>query len=150
MKRSIWMVPILVCFFLGPLPVDAGDFDGTTPLLCATIRVLECLEDGSCNQVAPEAVDMPQFFMIDFNKKEIRTPKPDMTDRISQIERMEHVDGKLIIQGAEDGDANIPDGLGWSLAISEETGKWVLSASGDRVAFVVYGASTPGTLSVRE
>jgi len=150
MKLYIWIVPVLACICFAPLPVDAGDFDGTTPLLCATIRVLECLEDGSCNQVAPEAVDMPQFFMIDFNKKEIRTPKPGMADRISQIERMEHVDGKLIIQGAEDGDANIPDGLGWSLAISEETGKWVLSASGDRVAFVVYGASTPGTLSVRE
>jgi hypothetical protein len=150
MKRYMWIAPVLVFTFLGPLSPDAGDYDGTTPLLCATIRVLECLDDGACSQVEAELVGMPQFFMINFDKKEIRTSTPNMTDRISQVENIEHIDGKLIIQGIEDGDVNIPDGLGWSLAISEETGKWILSASGDQVAFVVYGVSTPDTVSSRK
>ncbi|MBT8371216.1 MAG: hypothetical protein HKO68_11350 [Desulfobacterales bacterium] len=35
------------------------------------------------------------------------------------------------------------DGLGWTIALSDETGQVVLTASGDRVAFVVFGAGIP-------
>lgn len=59
------------------------------------------------------------------------------------IERMERVDGKLILQGAEDGVENVRDGLGWTVAISEEAGKAILTASGEQVAFVVFGACLP-------
>jgi hypothetical protein len=59
------------------------------------------------------------------------------------IERQEVVDGKLILQGAEDGYEKIHDGLGWTIAISEGSGQVVLTASGDQVAFVVFGASLP-------
>lgn len=102
------------------------------------------------SEVAPESVGMPQFFIIDFDKKETRATTAGMSDKTSQVERLEHVDGKLIIQGAEDGDENIPDGLGWTLAISEETGKWVLSASGDQVAFIAYGACMPWKTPTQE
>jgi hypothetical protein len=53
---------------------------------------------------------------------------------------MERVEGKLILQGAEDGVENVRDGLGWTAAISEESGKFILSASGEEVAFVIFGA----------
>jgi len=33
------------------------------------------------------------------------------------------------------------DGLGWTMAISQETGQVVLTASGEQVAFVVFGAA---------
>jgi hypothetical protein len=56
---------------------------------------------------------------------------------------MERVDDKLILQGAEDGVENVRDGLGWTVAISEETGKAILTASGEQVAFVVFGACLP-------
>ena len=35
------------------------------------------------------------------------------------------------------------DGLGWTMAITEENGQVVLTASGDQVAFVVFGAALP-------
>ena len=53
------------------------------------------------------------------------------------------MDGKLILQGAEDGYAEMRDGLGWTMAISEESGLVVLTTSGDEVGFVVFGACTP-------
>jgi hypothetical protein len=59
------------------------------------------------------------------------------------IERFEPVDGKLMLQGAEDGYEGISDGVGWTIAISEDTGRGVLTASGDEVAFVVFGACIP-------
>ena len=35
------------------------------------------------------------------------------------------------------------DGHGWSIAISESTGKMVLTGSGDQVGLVIFGACTP-------
>ena len=60
----------------------------------------------------------------------------------SEIENLEKIDGKVILQGAEDGIEGVRDGLGWSMTIAEETGKMVLTASGDAVAFVMFGACT--------
>jgi len=56
---------------------------------------------------------------------------------------MERIDGKLILQGAEDGYESVRDGLGGTIAISEGTGRVVMTASGDQVAFVVFGACLP-------
>ncbi len=56
---------------------------------------------------------------------------------------MELVDGKLILQGAEDGYQSVRDGLGWTITIAEDTGRVVMTASGDKVAFVVFGACLP-------
>jgi len=47
------------------------------------------------------------------------------------------------LQGAEDGYDKMRDGLGWTMAISEATGQVVLTASGEQVAFVVFGAGIP-------
>jgi len=63
--------------------------------------------------------------------------------RSTHIERVERVDGKLILQGAEDGLEGVRDGLGWSMATSEDTGRFVLTGSGDQVGFVIFGACTP-------
>ena len=51
------------------------------------------------------------------------------------------MDGKLILQGAEDGYDKMCDGLGWTMAISEASGQVVLTASGEQVAFVIFGAA---------
>jgi hypothetical protein len=122
----------------------AGDFDGSKPLLISIIRVIECTPDGTCNEVTPASAELPQFMKVDFTNKTIRPAKGDdkMTNHTS-IERQEVVDGKLILQGAEDGYDKMRDGLGWTMAISEENGQVVLTASGDQVAFVIFGASLP-------
>ena len=52
------------------------------------------------------------------------------------------IDEKLFLQGADDGVEGVRDGLAWSLAIDQTTGKMVLTASGDAVGFVIFGACT--------
>ena len=143
MKRYIW----IVCVFLGSIiaasTVGAGDFDGTRPLLISVIRVVECTPEGACREVTPASVELPQFMKIDFTKKTIRPAAAGDETPATVIERQEVVDGKLILQGAEDGYEKMRDGLGWTMAISEESGQVVLTASGDQVAFVVFGAALP-------
>ena len=123
--------------------VGAEDFDGTRPLLVSVIRAVECVPDGSCREVSLASVELPQFLKIDFTNKTIRPAAAGDETPATVIERQEVVDGKLILQGAEDGYEKMRDGFGWTMAISEETGQVVLTASGDQVAFVVFGAALP-------
>jgi len=96
-----------------------------------------------CRVTTAENVGLPQFLRVDFQTKSITAVRPGDGTPPSTIERMERVDGKLILQGAEDGLEGVRDGVGWTLAISENTGKFFLTASGEEVAFVVFGAYIP-------
>jgi hypothetical protein len=51
--------------------------------------------------------------------------------------------GKLIFQGSDEGIQDVRDSVGWTVTISEETGRFVLTASGNEEAFIVYGACLP-------
>jgi len=143
MKRYIWIVCVLLCSIIAASVVGAGDFDGTRPLLVSVIRVVECVPDGACREVTPASVELPQFMKIDFTNKTIRPAAAGDKAPATTIERQEVVDGKLILQGAEDGYEKMRDGLGWTMAITEENGQVRLTASGDQVAFVVFGAALP-------
>jgi hypothetical protein len=142
MSKIAAIVTLIVCFGLTPQAI-AGDLDGSKPVLVSVARILECTRVEGCRDVSAESVGLPQFLQIDFAKKTIRPSgdKEDIPD--TAIERSEEVDGKLILQGAEDGYENMRDGLGWSLAIAEDSGQVVLTASGDQVAFVVFGTAIP-------
>lgn len=134
------LMVMIICIL--PLTAIAGDFDGSKPLICAVMDLVECQPGGKCQQVTAEDVGIPQFWKINFKDKKISAIQADGSQRSTTIERLEKIDGKVIIQGAEDGIEGVRDGLGWSLAIAEETGKTVLTASGDEVGFVMFGACT--------
>ena len=143
MNRYIWIVCTFFCSIIAAPAVWAGDFDGSKPLLISVIRVIECTPEGTCHEVTPASIELPQFLKIDFTNKTIRPAAANDETPATTIERQEVVDGKLILQGAEDGYDKMRDGLGWTMAISEATGQVVLTASGEQVAFVVFGAGIP-------
>ena len=143
MRKPMLFVSILLCFLIAPLAATAGDFDGSKSLLLSVIRVLECTPDGACQETTPGNIGLPQFLKIDFTNKTIGPAAAGDDKPVTTIERQEVVDGKLILQGAEDGYEKMRDGLGWTMAISEATGQVVLTASGDQVAFVIFGACLP-------
>jgi hypothetical protein len=130
------------CISLLPSPSLAGDFDGSKPLICTAISVNECIEGEGCKSVAPEEVNLPRYLWLDAAKKSIQDRKSG-EGRKSVIESVKRVDGKLILQGAEDGRPDVRDGFGWTIAIMEESGQMVMTASGDMVAISVFGACTP-------
>ena len=123
-------------------PAIAADFDGSKELICAVMDLVECQPGGKCQQVTAEEVGIPHFLKINFKEKKISATLADGSTKSTAIENFEKIDGKIIIQGAEDGIEGVRDGVGWSLAIAEETGKTVLTASGDEVGFVIFGACT--------
>lgn len=143
MKISITVI-IAGLLLLGlPLPAPAGDFGGAKPLLCSVARVIECTPDDGCREVAPESVGLPYFLKVDFGNKTVSRARASDGNRSSDIKRLEHTGGLLILQGADEGIQDVRDAVGWTASISEETGRLVVTASGHEVAFIVYGACTP-------
>ena len=141
--KKLGVIAFGFCVSILAVPVGAADFDGSKPLLCASVDVMECDAGAECFRTTPDGINAPQFYRVNFKEKKIIGILQGKEGPPSLIERMESVDGKLILQGAEDGWEGIKDGVGWSLAISEETGRMVLTASGDDVGFVIFGACTP-------
>lgn len=142
MKKFNICTATIISIFMITIPAFAGDFDGSKPLLCAVIDIVECGSGGKCQQVTAEDVGIPRFIKVNFKKKTITATQASGNKKSTTIKNSEHIDGKLILQGAEDGIEGVRDGVGWSIAIAEDTGNMVLSASGDDVGFVVFGACT--------
>ena len=132
---------VSACVSVLPSSSVAADFDGSKPLVCTVISVNECLEGEGCKAVAPEDVNLPRYLWVDVAKKFIQDKKAG-DGRKSPIESVKRVDGKLILQGAEEGRPDVRDGFGWTVAIMEDSGEMVMSASGDRVAISAFGACT--------
>jgi hypothetical protein len=125
-----------------PLTALAGDFDGSKPILCSAITVIECTPTAD-HAVTPESVGMPQFLKVDVAKKKIWPAMDKAGKRTSEIKRTERLGGRLILQGTDEGIDKKREAVSWTATISEETGKFILTAAGEEVAFVVFGACIP-------
>ena len=139
--KKIFCILSFVCLLAVPFTVSAASYDGSQPLLCALMKAMTCTQTDGCAEFSAEDLNVQQFVAVDFYKKEMRGVVN--TERKSKIERMEVVDSKLILQGAEDAIEDVRDGVGWTMAIMEDTGKAILTAAGDDAAFVLFGACIP-------
>ena len=125
----------LVAFCLAGGSALAMDTDKI--ILCATTEVQDCLVTEGCEQVQPEDVSVPTFMRLNLRKDKI-----EVGSRSVAIERREEVEDRLILQGAEDGSENRPDGVGWTLSVSKETGRFVAALAADQAAIIMFGACT--------
>ena len=132
----------LIMLAMSSAAASATSLDGSQPLLCASATVIECLPIEGCRLVAAAAIGAPDFIRLDFSAKTLTSGGAGDSGKSSVIERSDVVDGKLILQGAEDGVEGVRDGIGWTLAFAQDSGRMVLTASGDDVAFTIFGACT--------
>jgi hypothetical protein len=132
---------VVIGLLLTPLPIAAGDFDGSNPLICAVIDAVECLPGGTCQERTLAEINLPRFLNIDFEKEMITGSEESGLN--TKIERKESVQGMTFLQGSEEGTAGAKDSVGWTIAISEDTGEAVVTISGHQVGFVVFCNCTP-------
>jgi len=122
---------ILFGLFVVVSPAFAGDvFDGTKPLLCASIEALDCDPGMPCERGIPEDMGAPQFLRIDFAKNEIAGPL-----RTTKIRSTEKDDDQIVLQGYE-------IGLGWTLAIDRLSGNMRTTFARGNASFIIFGACT--------
>jgi len=121
----------------------AGDFDGSTPLSGTVDRVIEINRYRIADDVDPDTVGLPKNFLIDFKAKVIHPSNDSLVRSTLSIKSVEHVEKQIVLQGVDEGVEGVEDGLAWSLTISKKNGSALLSASGNGVAYVVFGACRP-------
>ena len=119
---------------------SAADFDGSEPLLCSLGQIIECDYGAECHSVTNESIDAPDFFRLDFRKKQISAITAGEATEPDDIDSVEGLDNHLIVQGVQG--SRPTDPLGWSLSINKTTGRMTLTASGDDAGFVAFGACT--------
>ena len=140
-------------FGLGPLillalvalatSLFADDFDGSTPLMGVTEKVIEINPFKVKAAVDPDTVGLPKKFVIDFESKRLRPSKDSLVRKTIAFNRLVQIENKLVMQGVDAGVEGVDDGLAWSLTISKTDGRAVLFASGGGVAYVVFGTCMP-------
>lgn len=131
-KKLRVMVGIVVGLFPWSL-VSAADERG--PWICTPNHEIECEETGKCDTNAAESLNLPPFIKIDLVAKQMSGVEEGI-EEAAAIERVEHVDGRLVLQGVQ-------DGRGWSMVIVEQSGDMTLSVAGDDTAWQAFGACTP-------
>lgn len=132
---------LAVCLGVTAVPVISADYDGSRPFICSPSDVMECVPGAECKRTTADAISAPRFIKVDMPGKKM-TARFKGAERVSPIEHSETVDGKLMLQGIEDGYEDVRDGVGWTLSVSTDLGHMVMTASGDEVAFVLFGACT--------
>ena len=104
------------------------------PLLCVPIEIVECEAAGKCVNTTAEGVNLPQFIKVNFKEKTLSAAQEG--GPTTPIKHVEREDGRMIMHGGQ-------NGRGWSVVISEETGKMSATVTEDQVGFVIFGACTP-------
>ena len=109
----------------------AGDFDGSKPLICAPVEVVDCVPGVPCFADTPQEMGAPRFLRIDFARKVVSGPKHE-----AKIAALETSERQLLLQGVEAGHA-------FSIALDREGGRMTATLSDASGAFVLFGSCTP-------
>ncbi len=128
MKRCILIISIFSLVF-GTTWASASNLDSSKPLVCAMVEVLDCGLLDQCERINPQDVNLPDIFRLDIKKKEISG-----ADRKTQIQRIVHEEGNVILQG------NSTNGRAWSILLSEDTGKFTGAVAGVEFGFLIFGS----------
>lgn len=133
-----------VVFFLVNFQIAAlaDRFDGSQPLIGTSDRIIEINQFKIIDGVDHSTAGIPKKFLIDFKTNTLRPSKDSLIRKTITFNRVDHIENKMVLQGIDSGIDGVDDGVAWSLTISKKDGKAVLAASGDGVAYVVFGTCT--------
>lgn len=118
--------------------VFAAGFDGRTNLLCTATEIQECDAAHGCRLVEADDAYHMQHLDVDLKKKTITLAHLE-TGFSSDIEQVETVEDKLVLQGIEHGTGDDVDGGGWTMTIDNEYGTMIFTMAGQGYAFVGMG-----------
>ncbi|MFV2089389.1 MAG: hypothetical protein ACC642_01925 [Pseudomonadales bacterium] len=118
---------------------SAVAFELSEPFLCAVTQVHQCRDGFGCEAVLPEDVSAPTFIWVDVKGKHLKTNRNAPGTRINRVTTLEN---RHILQGAEDGVPDRPDGAGWTISIENETGRFVGAIAVAQASITLFGACT--------
>jgi hypothetical protein len=128
-------VALAALAIIGTVPAAAGTaLDGSAPFICAINTIMECDGTGQCQRLtALQHPDFPSFLRVNVGERLITDG--ERSGRKTEIRSAARLDGRLILQGGE-------NGRGWSATIAEETGRMSAGVVADDFSFALFGACT--------
>jgi hypothetical protein len=132
-----------VCATFAGTASAASYFDGSTTLLCTAQRFHQCDAEDGCVKVKAQEIGVARGqWLVDFKNKVVRPADPKI-NRQSKITTVQYVEGTLYAQAIELDKEQNPDGIAWSLSISDPDGAMTLAAASKDAAFVGTGICVP-------
>ena len=140
-RPAALIVTLIVSLSAGT--AEASYFDGKQPLICSIYQLFECDHPNACVSVTPGEIDAMSHFDVDFRKKVVIRAGQESAQKSTIKDVQVGLDGKLIIQGVEDGEADERDGAGWTISIMDPEGTMVMAIASDGFGVIGLGACTP-------
>ncbi|MDN0077166.1 hypothetical protein QU481_20195 [Crenobacter sp. SG2303] len=128
--KKVQSATLAVIFLLRCAGAYAADFDGSKPLLCATVDAHECFSGLVCQRSQPSDLGTPKFLSINFAKKTIAGPK-----RATPILFMSKDQNQILMQGTEQGYA-------WTIALDTSDGTMTVTMVNREDTLVLFGNCT--------
>jgi hypothetical protein len=118
--------------FLAPLTVQAADFDGSAPMICALFDLQSCAPDQGCQHESAVEVNLPNVVAIDATAKTVSGRRPnDGKNDVTKIDTVQRSDLGLILQGV--------DGRRSWTAVIDPEGDLTVASAGLDAGFVIFG-----------
>ena len=129
MNRFILIFVYVSLLFFSAASFTKAAYDGSKPLVCAIADVFDCDVQLECYRVSANSVNLPDIFRMDLQNKEISG-----ADRSTKIQHVAHEGGRVILHGTSE------NGRGWSVSLSESTGRFTGAVAADDFGFLIFGS----------
>lgn len=136
MKKHALVLLASTLFFVGAFHAD--DLTGAERLLCSSGQAMACDPEGGCESAPPWSWNIPAFIEIDLKEKTLSTTEASEEKRVTPIATVKRDDGRIFLQGIEQGRA-------FSFVIDEASGLITVAVARDGFSVSVFGACTPKT-----
>jgi len=113
----------------------ADPFDGSSPLLCATMQTRLCSADAECELQAASENDIPRFLKVSVQNRKVTGTRPSGATIDASIDAVRHSKGNMFLQGAQ-------EAFAWTMAIGQQDGSMTLTAVNADNGMVIFGACT--------
>jgi len=132
MRRSISVAVLIASACLVPAAATAA----SGSYMCAFTDVYECETVTGCQRASLDAVNLPEFVVIDLDKKQLTGASMADTNRTEDIEGMTSTDKLVFLHGTQDEET-------WNATITLETGSLAGGITSGQSSFSVFGNCTP-------
>ncbi len=130
MRNTLSLVALLAI-----APAASAETSGRGGLTCAVSVLQSCDEIEGCARISHADANVPRFFHVDLQKREIHGVRPDGSEAHSKIATVIDGETRLTLQGYDTGRA-------WSATIGDD-GTLAIAATGTELVMTGFGACEP-------
>lgn len=135
MTKQLASLALIFCLVPTTGVALAASEDMNNQLLCAITEVIECEAMGECIETLPANVGLPDFILIDLEKKQLSGFREEGA-RTTSIQKVASADGRTVFGGLD-------GGRGWSAVLSDGNRRLNATISDEQTGFVLFGACMP-------